>query len=284
MNFNLTPARLLVPIIGFATLVFALPPPNPVPGVTIAPPPLELQGVNTGKRVNVAPGMSVTSKFSTSGAYVRFNWQNDHGLTKSFMQSTSYHPTSVEPILRNGEIVFIVSGKNATNGNTVIEQWSLSTPGVQTSPTGLYKMLRGGGVRKVKSLYSRPVVGRDMVQNLWRDALNEDQIQIQFWDSKDIYKMDLVSRQLDLIASPNPSATGVTEAWLGATSHTNAWSRNHAIYGIVHVLDGEAGGGLPETWLVFTDLDRDGIPEGSFNTDEASWTSSGMGDGANYLD
>jgi len=132
-----------------------------------APPP-SLFGPPSGTRIVMSSGTSVEAKMSTPGKRVRFYWRGEDGLGLNQIVETSFYPTSIRWIARNGGIRFVVSGKRPLTWTTVVEEWTLEEPKVLVEASLGVKHFGRARVRQVTSIYDAAVPGRDMVLASWR--------------------------------------------------------------------------------------------------------------------
>lgn len=222
----------------------------------------------------------ISYSYSSLLKEVYINW---HGgpVGVNTPESTSYYPTALKPILRDGSTMFLVGGKRPTGGNTVIELWALNPPTHTQNPARDIQYLSGGGVRAKAVIYDAGIAGRDMVSGIWRDAVDDDIAFCQFWDSSDIYQIDLSTNLLQLVASATDASAPLLVAELTMSEQAPAWTRNHATYGSIQVLECNSS---PKTWIVLCDADRDGMPESHLVANESTWDTLGLGSATNYLD
>ncbi|MDH5493924.1 MAG: hypothetical protein OEY14_18380 [Myxococcales bacterium] len=221
---------------------------------------------------------------STLGKSVRFYWRGEDGLGLNQIVETSFYPTSIRWIARNGGIRFVVSGKRPLAWATVVEEWILEEPRVLVEASLGVKHFGRARVRQVTSIYDAAVPGRDMVLASWRDGVDEDRMLLQFWDSRDVYALDLDTGGLEILASPVEGHAPVWQPDLSAHTHRGypgIWSRNHAAFGVIHVMPCDVD---PERWLILIDANRDGTPESSLLADDDTWSVLGFDLAANYLD
>jgi len=284
-------SRLLPIALAFAASPFVLPRSAPralpvtVPvqqGVSESDlPPLGLFAPTQGERVRFNPDLSIKSSAVTSMQEVRFYWTAIGGLAQNQTVSCAFYPTSITPITRAGGIRYIVTGRRPITHNTVVEEWVLRAPVVLLDDVLGTKRLSRAGVRSRTVMYDAKNPGREMVEDAWRDAVNEDLVFLQFWDSQDIWGLDLGTGVMQLKASSTNVPGALLVPDLAAHSHRDTWSRNHGAFGAISVMECDT---QPPGWLVLEDLDRDGGLDSYVVTDEASWEALGLSTAANYLD
>lgn len=249
--------------------------------VSVGPPPHRLQGFDAEVVVPVGNGMSIRSSFSTLGQSVRWTWLAEDGLAMNLVTQTGYYPTLVKPVLRDGSLRYFVAGKHPISGSTVIEEWIPNPPTLVEEPTLGVKRLRGGSVRSVRSLFDASNLGMDMIESAWRDSINEDLMFVQYWDSQDVYILDLVAGNQTLLASSFDPLASLGVPCLSEHDHKAGWSRNHTSLGSIQVLvcDTESS-----QCLILTDSNSDGVPDAYVTADDECWASMGFQSASSYSD
>jgi len=130
-------------------------------------------------------------------------------------QAVRYWPTTATNL---GNLKMAICGKAPRTGNTIIEVWTFSQPSYAIvpfqTPNGPNVELRGGKVVSVEEVYNANVAGRLLVEEClpwW--GTTSDRLLVKFHDTHDVYGLDCVSGNLNLLASPT-SQTGVLHAAL----------------------------------------------------------------------
>lgn len=189
--------------------------------------------------------------------------------------ATSYYPTC---LITPSPTKWVVAGKT-TRGATVIEVWTVQKPLVayplnqNASP-----VIEPATVTQIDVVYDAAVEGRDMVAQMCGKFGDANKILVQFYDSKDLYELDLTSQALTLVASPTAGG-GVLQAPALSKDYQQFWTREHLTYGYVYVL---ASAGSSTGTLVFKDTNKDGSIDSWEAPSSAAWASN-YGSAANYV-
>ena len=176
---------------------------------------------------------------------------------------TEYLPTT---LLAPNRTSLLVAGKR-DDGRTVIELWTFDASVVPPRP-----------IRTI--VYDESRKGRDMVALLVGVPGSDSTCLVQFWDSRDIYRLafDRTPASLRLLASPTPRPGALTVPEL-TQWFDNVWSGDYVSRGFMYHLGTDTEGASS---LILVDADRDGRLDRYETVDSEQWGPSGWGDGTAY--
>lgn len=214
-----------------------------------------------------------------SWRYAPFESYPEIGIDVDQTIATSYWPTAIRVIDAN---TVVVTGKErAPSNSTVVEIWTFSDPsagyvGDVNNPSNIVWNFQPGERTAVDEVYDAATPGRDMIMAVFSlEGAPSDQLLVQFYDSRDLYKLECDTGTLTLAASPTGQSSGViTEPNLLSDSHSSYWQGEHNTHGYLYVFT--QGGFIiePSSTLVFFDSDKDGTLDGSLVLNGASWAAS----------
>lgn len=168
-----------------------------------------------------------------------------------------YWPTAAASV----EERLIVAGLRPTDGNTIIEAWTLAYPSPPTNAT-FEASITGSRV-----LYDANAAGLSevrLMKRLERAGAPSEAVLIQFTDSEDLYSFDLQSSTLSQV---------FTSAQVPALSEpywAYVWAGDHPTKGFVYVYQYALGGDVHDSLVLF-DAGRDGDVDSWQVLDSAGW-------------
>lgn len=192
-------------------------------------------------------------------------WWSSYPVRIEQKITMSAYPTA---LLVRSPTSWLVAGKRS-DGTTVLEAWTVALPVLEHDAGGEVVRISEAVVTRVDTLYEERTEGRDVIllmcsmpaSGYAAGAEQEERqaILLQFWDSKDVYELDLVTRGLKRVASPRkvPDALHVPELTF---RHADMYTANHGERGFIYVLR-KLGSSTPA--VVLEDSDRDGTIDGS---------------------
>lgn len=245
----------------------------PVAQVSEGPPALGV--LREHPRVSWADaGTRARLGFSTREKKLWVLWVDPGGAATQQDVALEYYPTAAT-LISPGKVA--VAGK-ADLGATVIQVLDFVPPtGIAYDATGK-PILFGMSVSAVQLAYREATLGRDVVLRMLKDPLDSQVIYLQFWDSRDVYSLNIRDRTLNLIASPDALTSGLYVASLGS-DWRGWWTKVHAVQGTMIVLKGR--GPAADTLVLFDDL-SDGTFESAEVLTPQEWYADGYNDPGSY--
>jgi hypothetical protein len=239
-------------------------------------PPAELWGFGrTTHKITYDNGIWGRVEFNAPKKKLSVLWRlGSTGLRQDF--ATSYYPTDVIALTATR---WCVAGKR-TRGATVIELWTIQQHlALYADGGGGPPIIRTAAITEIETVYDEAVQGRDMVALMCAKREDPDKLLVQFWDSKDLYELDLGSQQYTRVATPG-QVQGVLQVPALDKAYCQFWSREHVSQGFVYVL---SCSGTSLDSLVLKDSDKDGSLDGWVVADTALWAQD-CSSPANYVD
>lgn len=172
------------------------------------------------------------------------------------------------------------------DNRTVIEKWTFgSASGSYTQSADAWRLtwdFRIATRTSVERLYSDVRAGRDLVWGMFdlhgHSTLN---LLIQFWDSKDVYRFDVMNRTLEKVASPTDDRPDIIyEPALANESYQSRWEATHIATGYIYIF-GCRHYQRCDTLMLY-DTDKDGILDGSKLMSEDAWVQGSYHESASY--
>lgn len=197
-------------------------------------------------------------------------------------ESASYWLTEVSGA---GPGRLAVAGKDPRTGHTVVELWTFTPPDRLPAPSiepasgqTVYPSIRVP-ITTRRVVLDASEKGRDLVRVLFPNHVVERELLVQFWDSRDLYALDVETGALTLLLSATPGGGAPHEPAL-ANDYVKRWSARHAAQGDCYFLSPEGDGSLDLLALFDHDLDG-GIDEHRTLTRE-EFRQLGLADGLQY--
>lgn len=233
-------------------------------------------------RTGVAkPFIDVTVTYDTSAKLIRVKFVHrvDEGPaaeSRSRDFPLSYWPTSIAPLDSLGN--FVVAGKTI-RGRTRVEEFVLAQPlviEVGLPGGGSTLVLSEPAMTSVTEVFDEKSVGLDMIPHLIANRGESRRVFIQFWDSKNIYDLDLDSQVYQLAVSPTAGALVVQH--MNADFNT-CWSFEHLDHGYVYVFFNSNTG----MRTAVMDTDKDGDLDYGAHMPPSLWSSMHLNDRTKYV-
>ncbi len=198
-------------------------------------------------------------------------------------EATRFWPTEVSGA---GPGKLAVAGKDARTGNTVIEIWEFTLPSPFPAPyvdpasgETVYPQIHIP-VTSRKVVFDEQTAGKSLVWALFSHHALKDHLLVQFWDSRDLYTLDIETGSLTLLLSPSPNQ-GVPQEPNLANDYVDRWSANHTTHGYVYFFSPKGNKGLD--LLALFDRDRDGQIEEHRTLSRQEFKQLGLADGSAYV-
>lgn len=155
------------------------------------------------------------------------------------------------------EDVLLVTGKDATTGQTVIERWDFDVP--ETLPLAYIDLASGElihpepriTIEKTRVVYADST--RGPVRVMLRRHGTASKVLLHLWDDKSLGSYDVETGEYELLYHPDPGH-GVPSVPYLATLSGSRWSRHHSVEGYVYGF----GQVDPDHTLILFDHDLDG--------------------------
>ncbi|MCB9903011.1 MAG: hypothetical protein H6831_01245 [Planctomycetes bacterium] len=212
---------------------------------------------------------------NTDDKLLSVHWRSNGGAATTQDVALAYYPTAVTA-LSEGKIA--VAGKGDL-GSTVVEVFALQEPTLMAVDSNGGIVLAGYGVTSIKLALRESVVGRDIVMRMCTHPADDSVVILQFWDSRDIYTLDLRDNRLTLTASPTSGSPAIHIPELSGY-FSGMWASLHATHGSVLVLPPLQPDGLA---VVLLDASSDGVFDSGSALDGDQWVSLGYADPDNYV-
>lgn len=211
--------------------------------------------------------------WNTTEKQVFINWVYGDSPAQSVCQqvfSVSYWPTAIEALDGNR----ICVGGKTRRDQTVVEVWSFGAHALHVEVDGTVTMIPGNR-SQVQDVFVDKSVGRDMILAMFRNRGATNSMLMLFWDSRDLYTLDVDSEQyaLAFAGGGTPSLQNDFDGY---------WSGDHLTYGYVYGLIGGHVGGTAAAPGYFCDSNRDGVVDTWTSVPAVDWGASGLGDAANF--
>ncbi len=215
-----------------------------------------------------------TWRWKYTGELASHGWQLSHQT-----EATAFWPTEVASLGGNR---LAVAGKARRTGHTVLHVWtmdppsSIPPPGVEVGTGETLFPELALIVTDRDLVYDAAVPGRGLVQFMFANHGAPDEIFVQFWDSRDLYLLDMNTNDLSLVLS---SSRGHGVPWVAALAndYEHRFSADHSAQGYVYVMAPayESSDSAPDT-LVLIDADRDGDLDSWRTYDEDAYSQLGL--------
>ncbi len=245
------------------------------------------------KRYEAGPTSAARISFQTHTQALSFDWEYSGDGWKTVAEKVrwpeplTYYPTALE-LLGNK---LYVAGRSP-QGETIVEEWTLAVPQINwfkdaDSAQPVLQMVPPKPLR-VLELYRAAEVGRDGIKALFLEVGTDNPRHVfaHFWDSRDVYKLNIETGVLKLAFSATPNKSAPVEPALKGR-YNSVRARRHAIHGCLYIFDyhepGLVNTGAP---LVLRDKNSDGVLDDSLVIrDYETWAALGFAeDSANWLD
>lgn len=184
----------------------------------------------------------------------RYKTQDGEAHLSYQYEALAFWPTEVASYGKNQ---LLVSGKDELTGDTVIEAWLFSPPEQAPSTyidTGTGETLApylSVPVTRKTPIYRSREYGT--VQSMFKLQGTENKVLLQFWGPRDLFRLDLLTRNLEKVVSVTGDGDLPVLPELASTSSAR-WSRRHQAEGYVYYLGETAA----EEGLFLMDHDLDG--------------------------
>jgi hypothetical protein len=235
-----------------------------------------------------------------------FEWRHVPGTagtwpsaTKLETYSTSYHVTAfalADASVQDGSaaLLLFVAGRSR-GGETLLEQWVFPRGGSYGPSVHPVVDAQGGASaslwtlpprRQVREIFRHRQLAVDTVMWLLPNHGLGTSLFLQFWDSRDVYSVDLSTGQLERVASAAPATNGanwIYEPNLAAELHRYR-SAERSGHGYVYILSAKSFGAmLPLQGVILKDLDKDGTLDTAVSHSTLEWQSLGWNQSAEYV-
>ena len=254
--------------------------------VYIGIPPPDLWGIEQGSWRLSFLEISGLIAYTTPGKSIDIKWRyrdpatDNVSLTADQHIALSFWPTEV---LRLNQNQFLVAGKRG-RGATVIQKFTITSPDLAvTFPLGSLTPevdLVVPTVTSIDEVFSEKLVGLDMVSSMFRMQGSSGSILVQFFDSKDVYKLVLHTGDVALVASPNASGTGIVTTSKLTADFSRTFARDHSQLGYLYGFHAPESSGTGYLFLV--DDDRDDDLDSALVLLDSDWHTMGLSDTASY--
>lgn len=198
-------------------------------------------------------------------------------------ESTRFWPTEVSGA---GPGKLAVAGKDMRTGNTVIEVWEFTLPNPFPAPyidpasgQTVYPDINVP-ITSRKVVFDEQTSGKNLVWAMFPHHATNNHLLVQFWDSRDLYTLDLQNGALTLVLSPTQNQ-GVPQEPSLANDYVDRWSARHATQGYVYFLSPKGNKALD--LLVLFDLDLDGQIDEHRTLTRQEFKQLGLADGSAYV-
>lgn len=233
----------------------------------------------------VFPGFTGEVFIYPSQAKIKILWSESPGKTYAIQDLVfPYWVNAVS--LTNDEGGLFVSGKRRSNGNTVIDKYTFSSPKKVIDITTGKATLTFQGPSSTTNLYDSAVEGRDYGQMLVTNRGRTDSVFVRFWDSSDIYDVGLVAgvSTLSLVASPLVTSGAPHLVPELTDTLSGVWSADHSVRGYVYVFSPfHMELTTAPNCIVFSDVNRSGNISASEVVLRAQWEASDLSSSSQYL-
>lgn len=235
------------------------------------------------------PAIGLWVTYSTKDKQVHLHYTHSTDPQASFPDvfqdrtiPTRYWPTRVTGIDGN---TLLVAGKKGT-GETLIEIWRFRAPTVVTNSSGNPSILPGS-LASVERVYNADQQGKDMVLGMMPLlGSGGTKALVQFYDSRDLYELDLVTHALVRVATPGTASGSVLQhPGLAQYSWRGFRAGEHDQDGYVYILRlGERRGEDPDekNMAALYDSDKDGQLDSIIMIGTTDWETLGYNSGWTY--
>ena len=193
--------------------------------------------------------------------------------TAKQIETVSYWPTAVVAM---SATELIVAGYDR-RGITRIERWDVTLPSIVIDAGGKEHLRTFAVARSEVLLLREAGKGAVCVLEINRGATRS--VLLQFWDSRDIYSLDIDTATLALQVSATQQAGVLSLPQLADAYLFQVWSGDHISLGYTYILMNMEGRKMP---IALFDGDRDGMIDSGLSVDAAVSISLGLYDGRQY--
>ncbi len=246
---------------------------NTASSVHIGVPPVELHFAEPTYH-QYPGGLEAMLRYDVEGKQYSLKWRHDSGAFALQSIALSYYPTAAR-FLEPGDVC--VAGKQRL-GATTVEIFGIVPPTVTVDATTGETSLGLQAITKIDNVFDERATGKDMVRLMFPSFDTPSIVFVQFWDSLDLYSIDITSSTHSLVAS-TASQAGILHAPGLGRRYMLVRQYDHVAQGHLYVMSGVTDS---DPILVFADADRDGAIDSEFELTAAQWESQGYQDAANY--
>jgi len=228
-------------------------------------------------------------EYDTTKQEIRIEWkyrepQTNHTALEAFQRiALPYWPTDV---LALGPTTLCVAGKRPRSDRTVIEQIEFSGPPTLAALLESKKpkpTISPSPIGSRVTVFDDAVVGKDMVTTMFVHRGRPGSILVQFYDSGDVYEMQLNDGAHALVFSATPSAAAQVELAL-QKRFVRFFQDHHKELGFVYCFASHVelpGAGV--AMLVDTEESLDGVLDYSMWLTNEEWVDMGFGCAEKYV-
>lgn len=242
-------------------------------GVSIGIPPRDLWSTGAAS-YRYPANLEAVMRYDTPGKSVSLFWRSVTGVAAEQQIALDYFPTRAI-FLSDGRLC--VAGKRG-RGATTLDLLEIVPPSRVQDLYTLPRNLDASATKSVTTVFEARQVGQDMVRLVNENMTNPDWLFVQFWDSRDLYSLDLTSGAVTLVASPTAQGSAIHAPSL-VVDYSVINRRDHIRSGYLYIMALESGGA---PIVVLVDSDRDGVLDDCLELTAGEWGSQGYGDAANY--
>lgn len=237
------------------------------------------QGASFGS-IEAQTGISLNVTIDPYQKRIELLWDNTAALevhAHKQMVPVGYVPTEVVRGAQYGEIY--VGGTNKF-GYTKITRYLFEEPSIGTDLNPV-----DANLLETDEVFGAPNSSstRDVYQ-LIANRSSSSHLFVQFWNTKDVHDLDLVTGVITRVASstsPAPNCIILTEL---ANRHDLVYSRDHMDNGYVYFFCAIDPLDMTSSTVVMRDTDRDGTLNDGFVVSLATYQSMGLGNASRYID
>lgn len=193
--------------------------------------------------------------------------------TAKQVEAVSYWPTAVVAL---SATELIVTGYDR-RGITRIERWDVTLPSIVIDVGGK-EHLRTVAVARSEVLLLLET-GKEAVCVLEINRGAARSVLMQFWDSRDVYSLDIDTTTLALQVSATQQSGVLSLPQLADAYLFQVWTGDHISHGYTYILMNVEGRKMP---IALFDGDRDGTIDSALSVDAATSLSMGLYDGTQY--
>ena len=214
----------------------------------------------------------------TLGKKVTMWWRDETGAASSDDIALSYYPTALAKLSQSPPR-FCVAGRTSF-GKALIEVFRYSPPTVAQDTNGNI-VIGAVTLDDIQPVYEQSTPGRDMVDHMVPALFNPECLVIQFWDSKDLYTLNLSDLNLVQLASSVATPGTLLVPELQTTVDRDIfWMGDHVTSGHVYVLVSSTTSQAQT--LVLLDQNRDTVLDTYQVIPANQWEASGYADTTQY--
>lgn len=240
----------------------------PAQSAPVTQPPSRFEGQPLGfefyKSSDDLTVMLVSHGMSDKKVRVKSRYYTDlaarRAVTVEKLEPTKFWPTCTSEFV-NGK--FLVAGKEVRTGNTVIELWSCTPPSMGSVSMIGGPQLKPGAVVDKQDLFDSSTPGMGIVMKMWpmRNSTGPaTHVLVQFFDSRDIYRLDVAAKTITRVASPTVQPDCMVIPLLA--QELGCQTRQHHSEGVLYIMmHGGVDRSAPSI-LVLRDANVDSILDG----------------------